>query len=1043
MIPQQITLEGFLSYKACESIPFDDAELWMLTGPNGSGKSTIFDAVTFAVFGQHRGGGSDAHELINKECDKACVEFEFSLGPERFVARRTVQRTKLGKAKGSQQLYRVSANGTQEPVEGTHLKAGYEEWITHNIGLSYEVFTSSVLLLQGKAEKLLDAGPKGRFDVLAGIVDLERYERLHVLADEARKKLKNDFESLCDQLEALQVVTPLELAEASANIETAETEQQQARREVERLQTLGFQSQNWVALQGRVEVARQRYRQARKLLEEAATIEEDVKRLGELRDVLPRLETLVAQRGQIQESEAKSQELDNRAQKLGEQLTLLDNNLGQTRKKIESLRKLIQTDEQRHREVAAALRQAGALLEKLKEYERHENDLNAIRRDLARMPPDPKAALQQAREKLDALSELAQAVPILARFQTQRELLREARTRERSASETRDATQLRGTQLRADVGAFQPKVQTAVVVSQQADAQKTSAETLLVQAQQQRDDLARLDGAKICRQCGQKLTASHLREETARRDKEAAAALDVLKRAVAAQEAARREEHQARTRLTELEAKLAEARESFKEQRAQADEAHRAVERLNAECGQCWSDFAPSFQQRLAATPLADWAETTFPSATDLADLRQQANELKNARRRLSDAEKIFTEWNTFKGLEGAARQNLARLEQELPAERQKVRGDHTRLEVEDKALDDSLKARRQELDAGQKDLTWLTEEHGKTEKQQAELAGLLTSEETTRQLCRQIVNRSLKDLPELWRAVAERAGMGELFRWRSERDQLVEKQTDERGKQLEQARVGFEVMQHDLKALEEEEQQFPPEARQEPEQVAGQLRLAQQTAHAKLDALGEAKQRRNNLNELRQRRDELRERIDETNGELKYAELLAKLLGRDRLQLHLIRHAERQVIDHANAVLDRLSGGQLYLRLMGQADGDASTSKALELEAHNRTTADRPINVAFLSGSQKFRVAVSLALGLGQYASRQHRPIESVIIDEGFGCLDKEGRQAMIQELQNLRGQLRCILLVSHQEEFADAFADGYRFELAGGSTKVTRFQR
>ena len=98
---------------------------------------------------------------------------------------------------------------------------------------------------------------------------------------------------------------------------------------------------------------------------------------------------------------------------------------------------------------------------------------------------------------------------------------------------------------------------------------------------------------------------------------------------------------------------------------------------------------------------------------------------------------------------------------------------------------------------------------------------------------------------------------------------------------------------------------------------------------------------------------------------------------------------------------------------------------------------------MAFLSGSQRFRVAVSLALGIGQYASRQHRPIESVIIDEGFGCLDRQGRQVMIQELQNLRGHLHCILLVSHQEEFAEAFADGYRFALEGGTTRATRIQR
>jgi hypothetical protein len=48
-----------------------------------------------------------------------------------------------------------------------------------------------------------------------------------------------------------------------------------------------------------------------------------------------------------------------------------------------------------------------------------------------------------------------------------------------------------------------------------------------------------------------------------------------------------------------------------------------------------------------------------------------------------------------------------------------------------------------------------------------------------------------------------------------------------------------------------------------------------------------------------------------------------------------------------------------------------------------------------------------------------------------------------MIQELNNLKGELRCILLVSHQEEFADAFANGYRFELVEGTTVATRFQR
>src|SRR4029079_3359148 len=199
-----------------------------------------------------------------------------------------------------------------------------------------------------------------------------------------------------------------------------------------------------------------------------------------------------------------------------------------------------------------------------------------------------------------------------------------------------------------------------------------------------------------------------------------------------------------------------------------------------------------------------------------------------------------------------------------------------------------------------------------------------------------------------------------------------------------------------------------------------------------------DAQRRRAVLDSQRQQRESVQKGLMQQEGEFSRYTRLSQLLGREYLQRHLVRQAERQIVDHANAVLDRLSGGQLSLRLRGGEESDES-EKALELEGYNRVTGSTPIHVAFLSGSQRFRVAVSLALGIGQYASRQHRPIEPVSTDDGFGCLDRNGRQVMIQELQNLRGHLQCILLVSHQEEFAQAFADGYRFELADGATRVT----
>ena len=44
-----------------------------------------------------------------------------------------------------------------EPVPDTTYKAKFDAWVKDKIGLDYETFTSSVLLLQGKSEKLLDS----------------------------------------------------------------------------------------------------------------------------------------------------------------------------------------------------------------------------------------------------------------------------------------------------------------------------------------------------------------------------------------------------------------------------------------------------------------------------------------------------------------------------------------------------------------------------------------------------------------------------------------------------------------------------------------------------------------------------------------------------------------------------------------------------------------------------------------------------------------------------------------------------------------------
>src|SRR5436305_1868359 len=104
MIPQRVKLSGFLSYKDEQEVRFDESQLWMLSGTNGSGKSSIFDAVTFALFGHHRGGSQSATELINKESNTLAVEFDFTIDTQLYRIKRTVRRRAASVASTQQVL---------------------------------------------------------------------------------------------------------------------------------------------------------------------------------------------------------------------------------------------------------------------------------------------------------------------------------------------------------------------------------------------------------------------------------------------------------------------------------------------------------------------------------------------------------------------------------------------------------------------------------------------------------------------------------------------------------------------------------------------------------------------------------------------------------------------------------------------------------------------------------------------------------------------------------------------------------------------------
>ena len=90
------------------------------------------------------------------------------------------------------------------------------------------------------------------------------------------------------------------------------------------------------------------------------------------------------------------------------------------------------------------------------------------------------------------------------------------------------------------------------------------------------------------------------------------------------------------------------------------------------------------------------------------------------------------------------------------------------------------------------------------------------------------------------------------------------------------------------------------------------------------------------------------------------------------------------------------------------------------------------------LSGSQKFRCAVAIASGIGQYAGAGG--MRSIVIDEGFGSLDRDGQRQMVDELRQLAQHMDKVIVVSHLDAFTDRdnFPDQILVETSGDGSRI-----
>ena len=85
MKPIKLTMSAFGSYRGVERIDFTGIQngCFLITGDTGAGKTTIFDAVTYALYGRTSGGKRDGNMMRSQYADSETdtyVSFSFCTG---------------------------------------------------------------------------------------------------------------------------------------------------------------------------------------------------------------------------------------------------------------------------------------------------------------------------------------------------------------------------------------------------------------------------------------------------------------------------------------------------------------------------------------------------------------------------------------------------------------------------------------------------------------------------------------------------------------------------------------------------------------------------------------------------------------------------------------------------------------------------------------------------------------------------------------------------------------------------------------------------
>ena len=202
MRPIKLTISAFGPYASKQVIDFEELKgrnIFVISGKTGAGKTTIFDAISYALYGEASGESRETDSLRSHFADdntETYVELEFELRGEKYTVNR-VPKQKKKKARGEGYTEK-SADATLTLPDGKVITkvTNVNDKIIEILGITREQFKQIVMLAQGEFKKLLLADSVEREGIFRKIFNTYDFEKIQAeLKDKAANLSKNRTKS--------------------------------------------------------------------------------------------------------------------------------------------------------------------------------------------------------------------------------------------------------------------------------------------------------------------------------------------------------------------------------------------------------------------------------------------------------------------------------------------------------------------------------------------------------------------------------------------------------------------------------------------------------------------------------------------------------------------------------------------------------------------------------------------------------------------------------------------------------------------------------